>query len=206
MVVILAAGEGTRMRSNVPKLLHPLCGRPLLAWPLAAAREGGAGRIVVVDGPARRLAQSLDGQVAVAVQARPRGTADAVMAAAEHIDRGSTVIVLNGDAPLVSAQTIADLAQAHARSRAAATIATAVLDDPSGYGRVIRAPDGTVDRVVETKAPGDASELELRVREVNTGLYAFDGGELLEAAGACPGRQRPGGALPSRRPAADPHA
>ncbi len=181
MVVILAAGEGTRMRSSTPKLLHPLCGRPLLAWPVAAAREAGAGKVVVVDGPDRRLEPLLDGQVSVAVQERPRGTADAVMAAAQHIERGSTVIVLNGDAPLVSAQTIEDLAQAHDRSGAAATIATAVLDDPSGYGRVIRAPDGTVDRVVETKAPGDASELELRVREVNTGLYAFDGGELLEA-------------------------
>ncbi len=181
MVVILAAGEGTRMRSSTPKLLHPLCGRPLLAWPVAAAREAGARKVVVVDGPERRLESSLDGQVSVAVQERPRGTADAVRAAAEHIERGSTVIVLNGDAPLVRPQTIEDLAQAHARSGAAATIATAVLDDPSGYGRVIRAPDGTVDRVVETKAPGDAGELELRVREVNTGLYAFDGGELLQA-------------------------
>jgi bifunctional UDP-N-acetylglucosamine pyrophosphorylase/glucosamine-1-phosphate N-acetyltransferase len=88
---------------------------------------------------------------------------------------------LNGDAPLVRAATIVALADAHGRSGSAATIATALLDDPSGYGRVIRAPDGTVDRVVETKVPGDASELELRVREVNTGLYAFDADELLDA-------------------------
>ncbi len=169
------------MRSSVPKLLHPLCGRPILAWPLAAARASGAGQIVVVDGPERRLEPSLDGEVAIAVQERPRGTADAVLAAADHIDSQATVIVLNGDAPLISAQTIEGLAQAHASSGAAATIATTVLDDPTGYGRVIRAPDGTVDRIVETKVPGDASELELRVREVNTGLYAFDGGELLQA-------------------------
>ncbi len=169
------------MRSSTPKLLHPLCGRPLLAWPLAAAREGGAGKIVVVDGPDRRLEASLEGQLTFAVQERPRGTADAVIAAAAQIEREATVIVLNGDAPLISAQTIKGLAEAHERSGAAATIATAVLEDPSGYGRVIRAPDGTVDRVVETKVPGDASELELHIREVNTGLYAFDGGELLGA-------------------------
>jgi bifunctional UDP-N-acetylglucosamine pyrophosphorylase/glucosamine-1-phosphate N-acetyltransferase len=180
-VVILAAGEGTRMRSATPKMLHPLCGRPIVAWTVAAAREGGAERIVVVDGPGRPLESSLNGEATIAVQQEPRGTADAVRAASGQFGRDGTVVVLNGDAPLIRAQTIAALADAHGRSGAAATLATAVLEDPSGYGRVIRAPDGTVDRVVETKVPGDASELELRVREVNTGLYAFDAGELLDA-------------------------
>ncbi len=169
------------MRSATPKMLHPLCGWPMVAWTLAAAREGGAEQIVVVDGPGRPLESSLDGRATIAVQEEPRGTADAVRAASGHIGRTGTVIVLNGDAPLIRPQTIASLAEAHGRSGAAATIATAVLEDPSGYGRVIRAPDGTVDRVVETKVAGDASELELRVREVNTGLYAFDARELLDA-------------------------
>jgi bifunctional UDP-N-acetylglucosamine pyrophosphorylase/glucosamine-1-phosphate N-acetyltransferase len=181
VVVILAAGEGTRMRSATPKMLHPLCGRPMVAWPVVAALEAGTERIVVVDGPARSLETSLDGRATIAVQHEPLGTADAVRAAAGQLGGDGTVIVLNGDAPLIRPETIAGLAQAHTRSGAAATIATAVLDDPTGYGRVIRAPDGTVDHVVETKVSGDASELELRVREINIGLYAFDARELLEA-------------------------
>jgi bifunctional UDP-N-acetylglucosamine pyrophosphorylase/glucosamine-1-phosphate N-acetyltransferase len=171
------------MRSATPKLLHPLCGRPIIAWPVAAAREAGAGKIVVVDGAPRQLENFLDADLAVAIQEQPLGTADAVKAAASHIPTDGTVIVLYGDVPLIRAQTIRDLAAVHERSRAAATMATMVLDDPSGYGRVVRAPDGTVERVVETKTPGDATELELHIREVNTGIYAFEGGALLTALG-----------------------
>jgi bifunctional UDP-N-acetylglucosamine pyrophosphorylase / glucosamine-1-phosphate N-acetyltransferase len=181
VVVILAAGQGTRMRSATPKLLHPLCGRAMIAWPVAAARAAGAGRIVVVDGPDRRLEQTLDGTATLAIQPIPAGTADAVRAAAQHIDPQAPVVVLNGDVPLISARSITALVETHEREGAAATIGTVVLDDPSGYGRVVRAPDGTVERVVETKHPGDASELELHIREVNTGLFAFDGAELLMA-------------------------
>jgi bifunctional UDP-N-acetylglucosamine pyrophosphorylase/glucosamine-1-phosphate N-acetyltransferase len=181
VVVILAAGEGTRMRSATPKLLHPLCGLPMIAWPVAAAREAGAGEVVVVDGPDRKLQQTLDGNATIAVQETPKGTADAVKAAAAHIGPGSTVVVLAGDVPLITPGTIKALTDAHVRSGAAATIATMELDDPSGYGRIVRAPDGTVERVVETKAPGDATERELHIREVNTGIFAFDGGSLLQA-------------------------
>ena len=169
------------MRSSTPKLLHQLCGRAIIAWPVAAARAAGASKIVVVEGPDRPLADSLDGEVLTAVQENPLGTADAVKAAAAHIDPDGTIIVMNGDHPLVRAETLAGLAETHARSGAAATLATAVLEDPSGYGRVVRAPDGTVERVVETKAPGDASELELRIREISTGIYAFEGAALLAA-------------------------
>jgi bifunctional UDP-N-acetylglucosamine pyrophosphorylase/glucosamine-1-phosphate N-acetyltransferase len=181
VVVILAAGQGTRMRSAVPKLLHPLCGRAIAMWPIAAAREAGASRIVVVDSPERRLQDALPEGVELAVQERPLGTADAVRAAAPLIADGDTVIVINGDAPLITARTLRMLSDAHQLSGAAATIATMVLDDPSGYGRVVRAPDGTVERVVETKAPGDATDLEMHIREVNTGMFAFDGGPLLAA-------------------------
>jgi bifunctional UDP-N-acetylglucosamine pyrophosphorylase / glucosamine-1-phosphate N-acetyltransferase len=169
------------MRSAMPKLLHEVCGRPIIAWPVAAAREAGAAKIVVVEGPDRPLQSSLDGEATVVVQEQPRGTADAVRAAAAQIDGSGTVIVLNGDHPLITADMLAGLAQAHARSGAGATLATAVLEDPSGYGRVIRAPDGTVERVVETKTEGDATELELRIREISTGIFAFDGGALLAA-------------------------
>jgi bifunctional UDP-N-acetylglucosamine pyrophosphorylase/glucosamine-1-phosphate N-acetyltransferase len=181
------------MRSGTPKLLHPLCGRPMIAWPVEAAREAGAARVIVVEGPGRELEPALaspgeggepaihDHNVEFAIQQRPRGTADAVEAATANLDGGQTVIVLNGDHPLVTAATIRELADAHERSKAAATIVTAVLDDPTGYGRVVRAADGTVERVAETKAPGDATERELQIREVNTGIFAFNGRELLSA-------------------------
>jgi bifunctional UDP-N-acetylglucosamine pyrophosphorylase / glucosamine-1-phosphate N-acetyltransferase len=181
VVVILAAGQGTRMRSATPKLLHAVCGRPMVAWPIAAAVAAGAGKVVVVDSPERRLEGAFDGLVTFTVQPEPRGTADAVMAAAAEIDPAATVIVLAGDVPLIRAQTLKALTDAHQRQGAAATMLTAVLDDPSGYGRVVRAPDGTVERVVETKKAGDATEHELGIREVNTGIFAFDGGELLAA-------------------------
>jgi bifunctional UDP-N-acetylglucosamine pyrophosphorylase / glucosamine-1-phosphate N-acetyltransferase len=181
VVVILAAGQGTRMRSATPKLLHPLCGRPMIAWPVAAAQEAGAAKVVVVDGPERTLQSALDGGVTVAIQHEPLGTADAVKAAAAHIDPHAPVIVINGDGPLITAETITALAHTHEQQGAGGTIATAVLEDPRGYGRVVRAPDGTVERVVESKVPGDATELELHIREVNTGIFAFEGEALLKA-------------------------
>ncbi len=153
----------------------------MIAWPVAAAREAGAGKIVVVEGSERVLESVLGSDVETAVQAEPLGTADAVRAAAAQIEGAETVIVLAGDVPLIDPATIRGLAEAHAESGAAATIATMVLDDPGSYGRVVRAPDGTVERVVETKAPGDATELELHIREVNTGIFAFDGDALLHA-------------------------
>jgi bifunctional UDP-N-acetylglucosamine pyrophosphorylase / glucosamine-1-phosphate N-acetyltransferase len=181
VIVIIAAGEGTRMHSAIPKLLHPLCGRPLIEWTVEAAQQAGAGKVVVVDNPAKTLEEALDGKVELAIQEQPRGTADAVQAAADHINSAGAVIVLNGDNPLFTAETIKRLGEFHERSGAGATIATAVLDDPRSFGRVVRAPDGTVERVVETKATGDATALELEIREVNAGLYAFDT-ELLKIA------------------------
>ena len=169
------------MRSSLPKVLHPLCGRPLIAWPIAAAREAGAGKVVVVDGPQRRLADHLPEEVAVAIQAEPRGTGDAVAAAAGEIGQGDTVVVVMGDVPLVDAATLTGLVEAHEETGAAATMLTAELEDPTGYGRVVRDAEGQVERVVETKAAGDATEAELAIREVNTGIFAFDGSALLEA-------------------------
>src|SRR5262249_40407998 len=151
VVVILAAGQGTRMRSATPKLLHPLCGRPLLAWTVDAARAAGAAKVVVVGGPHRAPAPGLPGDGVLAVPQEPRGTADAGLAAAAEIDRDAPVVVLNGDVPLIRGEELAQLAQAHVASGAAATMLTMVLPDPSGYGRVVRGADGAVERVVETK-------------------------------------------------------
>ena len=169
------------MRSSLPKVLHPLCGRPLIAWPIEAARAAGAGKVVVVDGPKRRLADHLPEDVVVAVQSEPRGTGDAVAAAAGEIGDGDTVVVTMGDVPLVDGETLTALVEAHDASGAAATMLTAELEDPTGYGRVVRDAEGQVERVVETKTAGDASEAELAIREVNTGIFAFDGDALKDA-------------------------
>jgi bifunctional UDP-N-acetylglucosamine pyrophosphorylase / glucosamine-1-phosphate N-acetyltransferase len=189
IVLILAAGQGTRMRSRTPKVLHDLCGRPMLLWPVQAALEAGAARVVVVDSPARALEGTLPEGVELAVQPRSDGTGGAVAAAMAQLESqaqaslepGTSVVVLSGDVPLVSAAAIAELTEAHARSVAAAMMVTTVLDDPTGYGRVVRDPDGAVERVVETKKEGDASPEELEIREVNTGIFAFDAGALQAA-------------------------
>ena len=180
-VVILAAGEGTRMRSARPKMLHEICGRPMVQWPIRAALEAGAGKVVVVGGPDGALDGALPDGVELAVQAQARGTGDAVRAAAGLLDGDAPIVVLSGDVPLVTPEVISALADAHARSGAAATMATMELDDPTGYGRVVRGPDGGVEHVVETKSPGDASPAELEIREVNSGVYAFDRARLLPA-------------------------
>ncbi|MEY2514902.1 MAG: bifunctional UDP-N-acetylglucosamine pyrophosphorylase / glucosamine-phosphate N-acetyltransferase, partial [bacterium] len=179
--VILAAGQGTRMRSQLPKMLHPLCGRPLVGWPIAAAQQAGAQDIVVVDSAANTLDGHLPDGVKSVVQPEPNGTGGAVQAAAGEIVDGSVVVVLPGDAPLITAESITALVQAHAGSGAAATMATMILDDPTGYGRVVRDGDGSVLRVVETKADGDASDEERAIDEVNSSIFAFDAGPLKQA-------------------------
>jgi bifunctional UDP-N-acetylglucosamine pyrophosphorylase/glucosamine-1-phosphate N-acetyltransferase len=180
-VLILAAGQGTRMRSQTPKMLHEVCGIPMVLWPIRAALAAGAGKVVVVDSPARACADVLPEGVELAVQPQADGTGGAVRAAAERIHADAPVVVLSGDVPLVSAEVIAKLAHAHAAGKAAATMATAVLEDPSGYGRVVRDAEGSLARVVETKKAGDATPEELEIKEVNSGIYVFSGAALLEA-------------------------
>ncbi len=175
-VMILAAGQGTRMRSRTPKVLHDLCGLPMVTWPVRAALEAGAGRVIVVDSPARPLAEVLPEGVELAVQQRPDGTGGAAAAGIEALGGGSegeTVVILSGDVPLIAAGTISELIEAHGRGGAAATMATTILADPSGYGRVVRGPGGSVERVVETKTAGDATAAEREIREVNTGIFVF---------------------------------
>jgi bifunctional UDP-N-acetylglucosamine pyrophosphorylase/glucosamine-1-phosphate N-acetyltransferase len=168
------------MRSRTPKVLHDLCGRPIIAWLVAAAREAAAGRIVVVDRPGRPLDGRLPEAVEIAVQPEANGTAGAVLAAADHIGAGP-VLVVNGDAPLLTANVLDELLAAHLESGAQATLGTMDLEDPSGYGRIVRRDDGSVARVVETKVAGDATPEELEIREVNAGVYAFEGGALKDA-------------------------
>lgn len=183
VVVIIAAGRGTRMRSALPKVLHPVCGRPMILWPIAAARAAGAGRIVVVDGPDRALEPVLPDDVEVVVQAEARGTGDAVRAAVPAFDSNAPVVILSGDVPLITADAIGELSAAHEQAKAGATLMSMRLEDPAGYGRVVRAADGTVERIVETKAGGDATPEELALDEVNAGIYAFDADALASALG-----------------------
>lgn len=179
--VVMAAGQGTRMRSKTPKGLHPVCGRPMVHWPVIAAQEAGAEKVVVVGGPDGVLDGRLPEGAVLAVQPVADGTGGAVLAAVELLRDAQAVVVINGDVPLVDAQAIASLVAAHQAAGAGATMLTTHLDDPSGYGRVVRAADGSVDRVVETKHEGDATAEELAIREVNAGIYCFDGPALLDA-------------------------
>ena len=181
IAVVLAAGQGTRMKSRTPKVLHDLCGWPLARWPVEAALAAGADRVVVVGGPDRALEGQLPDGVVLAVQEEAKGTGDAVLAAADHLERGATVVVLAGDVPLVTGEAIRALADAHEQAEAAATMATMILEDPAGYGRVVRDRHGDVERVVETKTAGDATAEELEIPEVNTGVFAFEAGALVDA-------------------------
>ena len=124
VAVILAAGQGTRMRSSVPKPLHELCGRPLVLWPVRAALEAGVDRVVVIDGPQGRVSEVLPEGVAVAVQEEPLGTGHAVLCAEAELRDAQTMIVLAGDVPLVTAEVLRGMLDAHARSGAGATMAT----------------------------------------------------------------------------------
>jgi bifunctional UDP-N-acetylglucosamine pyrophosphorylase/glucosamine-1-phosphate N-acetyltransferase len=182
----MAAGEGTRMRSSTPKMLHPVCGRPLVAWPILAAREAGAGRVAAIVSPGRDLSAALPPESEMVEQAKADGTGGAIRAALPLIEGSETVLVLSGDVPLISAETIGRLLEAHLASEAAATMLTIELDDPGSYGRVVRAASGEVERVVEAKAAGDADPEQLAIREVNAGSYVFDAAPLAEALAAIP--------------------
>ena len=169
------------MRSSTPKMLHPVCGRAMVAWPILAAREAGAGRVAVIVSPGRDLSAGLPEEVETVEQPEPDGTGGAIRAARELIAASEAVLVLSGDVPLISAQTIADLLAAHEASEAAATMLTIELDDPGSYGRVVRAADGSVEAVVEAKAAGDADSEQLAIREINAGTYVFDAAPLAAA-------------------------
>ncbi|MCL6636002.1 MAG: bifunctional UDP-N-acetylglucosamine diphosphorylase/glucosamine-1-phosphate N-acetyltransferase GlmU [Peptococcaceae bacterium] len=180
--VILAAGRGTRMKSKLPKVLHRLCGRPMLSYVMEAVAAAGVEKTVVVAGyGADLVAREVAGSALVAIQAEQLGTAHALLQAGPYLrDFPGHLLVLCGDTPLIEAGTLSLLAGRHAASGAAATVLTAEMADPTGYGRVIRDSGGRVARIVEQK---DASPEERRVREVNTGIYCFKVAGLFDALG-----------------------
>ena len=169
------------MRSRTPKVLHDLCGRSLIEWTIVAARDAGCTKLVVVDSASCPLDGLLDDDVEFVVQPEADGTAGAVAAAIDALPSGSPVVILSGDVPLISSETIRELVEVHEQSAAAATVATALLEDPSGYGRVVRSADGSLEKIVETKTDGDATAEELLIGEVNSGVYVFDAAALTAA-------------------------
>ncbi len=179
-VLVMAAGRGTRMRSSLPKVLHPVCGKPMVQWVIDAARAAGADEVVAITRPADGVAEGLPQGVTVAEQREGEGTGAAVLAARGAVS-GGTVVVLSGDVPLQSAELVAELVAAHRERAAAATLLTTERLDPTGYGRIVRAADGSVERIVETKHPDDVPAGELAIREINIGTYAFDASELFTA-------------------------
>jgi len=179
--LIMAAGEGTRMRSSLPKVLHPVCGRAMIAWPILAARSAGVGRVAVIVSPNRDFGDALPEDVETVVQPKSDGTGGAVRAAIGIVRESSEVLVLSGDVPLVSATVISELLSTHRGDGASATVMTAILEEPGAYGRVVRGSDDEVERIVEVKEAGDATTAELGIKEINSGTYVFSGESLASA-------------------------
>jgi bifunctional UDP-N-acetylglucosamine pyrophosphorylase / glucosamine-1-phosphate N-acetyltransferase len=176
--VILAAGKGTRMKSDLPKVLHPLCGQPILNYVLETAREAGFRRVILVVGSdAEGLRASIGDRAEYVVQRTPLGTGHAVAQALPRLRGTGVACVLYGDMPFISAATLRALRRALRRS-AAASLATRVVDQTRGFGRIVRDPAGRFLRIVEEK---DTTPQEAAIREVNAGVYCIRIPDLREA-------------------------
>jgi len=181
--ILMAAGKGTRMQSDLPKVLHEVAGRPMLHWVVEACEKAGANRCVVIVGyKAELVIESLKNytgqiQIEFAEQTEQLGTGHAVMMAKPSFEDQvpCDVFVLAGDGPLIRETTLATLLQTHRESGAGATMATSVIDDPSGYGRVVRDSIGNFAAIVEQK---DASPEQLAIQEVNPSYYCFASADL----------------------------
>ena len=178
--VILAAGMGTRMKSKMPKGLHKVCGKPLSKWVIDASKAAGADKVCAVVGHKAETVKEVLGDVCeFALQAEQKGTGHAVMQAIDVIKNSKgEVVILNGDTPLITAETINKAIEYHKNNGNQATVITAILDDATGYGRIVRDNDGSVLKIVEQK---DASEEEKKINEVNSGMYVFDAQSLVYA-------------------------
>ena len=179
--VILAGGEGKRMKSNKPKTLSPVLGKPMLLWVISAVRNAGIDDLCVVKGfkkeDVEEFLSTLDFNVDSVFQAERLGTGHAVMMAKDFLkSHDGNVVILNGDAPFMTAETIKNSLGQHTKSGCAATVISARVDDPHGYGRIVRDTDGSLKAIVEHK---DADEETLKIDEVNSGGYWFDCQKLL---------------------------
>ncbi len=180
MAVILAAGEGKRMKSKNSKVSHRILDKPIIEWVSQAAAKAGVDKqIVVVGHRADQVRECLGDRAEYVMQAERLGTGHAVMQAEEQLkDREGFVVILNGDTPLITAETILRTVRYHEENSNSATVITALLDCPDGYGRIIRDSQGNVRKIVEHK---DASEEEKNIKEINSGIYCFTISCLMEA-------------------------
>ncbi|WP_169834535.1 bifunctional UDP-N-acetylglucosamine diphosphorylase/glucosamine-1-phosphate N-acetyltransferase GlmU [Paenibacillus donghaensis] len=180
MAIVLAAGQGKRMKSKLYKVLHPVCGKPMVGHVLDTVTATGCQRTIVVVGHGAEAVQAYLGDKAEYVlQASQLGTGHAVKQTKELLgSEEGTTIVICGDTPLVTSETLEGLMALHERNRAAATVLTAVMEQPAGYGRIIRGTDGGVLKIVEQK---DCSSEEDAIHEINTGTYCFDNAKLFAA-------------------------
>jgi UDP-N-acetylglucosamine diphosphorylase/glucosamine-1-phosphate N-acetyltransferase len=179
--IILAAGKGKRMKSDLAKVLHPVCGVPMLTYSIAAARAAGTGKVVVVIGhQAERIRALFDKDELIFVEQRPLlGTGHAVLQAKEAFKgyKGS-VVILCGDVPLIRPETVRALFDGHRSGDAVLTVLTTIPVRPAGYGRVVKAKGGQVLRIVEDR---DATPDEKGIREINTGIYCAESPFLFDA-------------------------
>ena len=173
--ILLAGGKGTRMNSDLPKVLHEVCGRSMLAWVIDACRQAGAERLLLVVGHRGDLVRQAfagAGDVEFVEQSPQLGTGHAVMVCQDRLQGlQGPVLVLAGDGPLIRRQTLLELLDTHRREQAACTLATSILDDPARYGRILRDGDGRLAGIVEYL---DASQPQRAIREVNVSVYCFD--------------------------------
>ena len=178
--IILAAGQGSRMKSKLYKVLHPVAGKPMVEHVVGQVEAAGSDRIVTIVGfGAEQVKEHLGDSSDYALQAEQLGTCHAVLQAESLLkDKDGITLVICGDTPLLTAETLNDLFDYHQEKGAKATILTAVAEDPTGYGRVLRDDLGIVTRIVEQK---DATQEEARVQEINTGTYCFDNEALFDA-------------------------
>jgi len=179
--IILAAGKGKRMKSGLAKVLHPLCGLPMLTYPVAAARAAGSEKIVVVIGhQAGQIREEFQDQGLIFAEQREQlGTGHAVLQAAEAFrDHDGTIVILCGDVPLIRPETVRSLYDRHRKEGATVTVLTTIPEDPAGYGRVVKADGGRVVKIVEEK---DAAPEEKKIREINTGIYCVESRFLFPA-------------------------
>lgn len=178
--IILAAGAGTRMKSKKPKVAHAVLGRPLVLWVANTALAAGASRVVTVVGHEKeQVIPLVEGKTEIVVQPERKGTADAVAVCKEALaDFEGSLLVLSGDCPLITAETITRLVAERENSNAAVSLLTMKFDDPYGYGRILRDDEGAVQAIIEQK---DANEEQTFIKECNAGFYCFEAPWIFDA-------------------------